>query len=369
MISDKRDPYHLYGRVACYLAVCIMCVISIASAGCIQTSPAAVTTGSPTASTAGTNPIIVLDSAGKETVLQQAAERIVATNSDCAEMLIAIGAADKIVGVSDTVYNNKMLMSQLSPGVVNIGNWQTPNVEAMMNLKPDVVICYSYASSPKNIDQIIAANLTIVSLDCYKMSTLVADASTLGNITGNIAGADKYAQFLQGYLKLAKGITANLTDAEKPTIYWESYTDYSSVGKGAGGDDMIKAAGGTNVAGNNTTTYPKVNAEWIVASNPSYIIKILSPTNNTTVDDFKKLRDTMSARPGMDRVDAVKNGHVYVMSNSISYGARGIVGLLYIAKLMHPDLYANVDPNAVLKEYAQEFLPGSDQGTFIYPTT
>lgn len=313
------------------------------------------------------NAIQFIDSNGNTVTLPKIAERIVSTDSDSTEMLIAIGAKDKIVGVTDTVAKNPLLMSQLPRNVSNIGNWQNPDVETILTLKPDVVISYSGVSKPKNIDKITAANLTIVYLDCYKMNALASDARALGAITGNTIQAEDYAQFLEKYLNSVKNTTSVLDSGQKPSIYWESYSDYTTVGKGAGGDIMINISGGTNIAGDNATTYPRINSEWIISKDPSYIIKMISPTNMTSGQDLSKLQSSIQKRPGMEKVDAIKNNKVYVMSGSIAFGPRAVVGLLYMAKILHPDQYTGVDPAKVLDEYSQKFLPGSNQGVFLYP--
>ncbi len=354
MISNKRRDYPLY-PVSC--AVLILAVIL---AGCTQ--PAA-----PTPTAAPDRSVTFIDSAGTEITLPRPAERIIATNSDCAEMLIAIGAGDRIVGVSDTVIANPLLMRQLPANVTNIGSWSTPNVEIMMSLRPDAIVCYAYANKPKNIDQIWAANLTIVSLDCYKLSTLTADARALGAMTGGGERAGEYVTFLEKYLKLVRGRTATLDTADKPAVYWESYTAYSTVGKNAGGDQMIAMTGGANIAGDNTTTYPKVNAEWVIAKNPAYIVKTFSATEVNTTEDAARFVADVTARPGFEKVDAVKDGRVYVIPGNVASGARSVIGIVYLAKLFNPSLYQDLDPAAVVKEYSEKFVPGADGVIYIYP--
>ena len=349
------------------ILICGMLLVAIMAAGCTQNSQSA-----PDQSNSHVNTTVkFVDSNGNEVTLPKTADRIVATNADCAEMLIAIGAKDKIVGVTDTVKSTPLLMAQLPGNISSIGNWQTPSVETIMSLKPDVVICYSYASKPKNIDQLNAANLTIIYLDCYKMSTLSHDARALGTITGNTNQAEDYAQFLEKYQNMVTDNTSKLSAAQKPSVYWESYTEYSTVGNTSGGDVMISMAGGVNVAAANASlyasAYPKINSEWVIKNNPSYALKMISPTNVTSMDNLKKLQETVVARPGMDKADAVKNGHVYVMSGTVAFGPRAVIGLLYTAKILHPDLYKDVDPRAVMSEYSHKYLPGADQGYFIYP--
>ena len=56
-------------------------------------------------------------------------KRIVVTNSDAAEMLIAIGAGDRIVGVTDSTKNVSYIIKRI-PDAESIGNWQVPEYRA-----------------------------------------------------------------------------------------------------------------------------------------------------------------------------------------------------------------------------------------------
>jgi iron complex transport system substrate-binding protein len=349
-----------------------MILATVMAAGCTQSSPSpTATTPTATVTTQANTVVTFVDSNGNQVTLPDTAERIVSTNSDCTEMLIAIGVADKIVGVTETVAKTPLLMAQLPANVSNIGNWQSPDIETMMTLKPDVVICYSGSSKPKNIDQILAANLTLVYLDCYKMNTLSHDARALGTITGNTMQADDYAGFIDKYENMVIDNTSKLSAGQKPSVYWESYSDFSTVGNTSGGDTMVSMTGGLNIATYNASlyalTYPKVNSEWVITNNPSYVFKMVSASNVTSADDLKTAQAKVIARPGMSKVNAVTNGSVYAMSGGIAFGPRAVIGMLYAAKALHPDIYESMDPQAVLDEYAQKYLPGSNTGYFIYP--
>ena len=48
-------------------------------------------------------PLTVTDTAGREVTFTQPIERIIVTSSDAAEAVVMLGAADKVVGISETV--------------------------------------------------------------------------------------------------------------------------------------------------------------------------------------------------------------------------------------------------------------------------
>lgn len=315
----------------------------------------------PTPSAAPTS-ITITDSTGKNVTLPATANRILVTNSDAAEVLIAIGAKDKIIGISDTVKNNQLLAPMLST-VPSVGVWDNPSVEKIAELKPDVVITYA-SWKPKNADQFNAANITFVALDCYRLNTLSADIRAMGTIAGKEQNATAYAQFVDDNIKLVKDRTANLTNESKPHVYWEQNSAFSSAGSGSGGDDLIKAAGGLNIAGNQSGTGPKVSSEWVAKENPQIILKTTGYA--TTPANMSGIIAEINNRTGLASTSAVADHKVYVLKTSIAFGPKGVIGLMYTAKIIHPELFKDIDPNTAFDQYASRFVPGANISS-VYP--
>jgi len=335
-------------------------LFATALAGC--TSPTVTPSATPTATA---QPVTITDSTGKVITLPHAADRIVVTNSDCAEVLIALGAKDKIVGIVNTVNNTPLMASQLG-NVTSVGVWDNPSVEDILALKPDVVI--SYASwKPKNIDQFTAANITLVQLDCYKMDNLTSDIQKMGVLSGEEDNATAYVNFIEDNMKIVTDRTANVTADQKPAVYWEqNTTTITTAGKGSGGDTLIRMAGGNNIAGNQTQAYPQVSAEWILQSNPDIIIRNVGYVKSQ--DYMAGMITNVENRTGMENVNAVKNKKVYVMSTAVAYGPKGFMGMLYMGKILYPDRFKDVDPQKALDTYAQRFVPGANDYVYIYPS-
>lgn len=307
--------------------------------------------------------IVITDSSGDTVRLADTADRIIATNSDAAEVLIAIGAKDKIIGVSDSVLKTPTIASQLPSNVSSIGSWSTPSLEKITALNPDLVITYS-STKPTNIEQFTKASIPVVGFDFNKLNTIPTEVKQLGNITASEAGASTYVQFFNNYTVLVAKRTLNVSSQERPSIYWEGYTSYTTASNGTSADQLVTLAGGNNIAKTETAPYPKVSAEYVITNSPDVIIKVVS---NSTQSDLSTAVNEMASRTGFSTINAVQNNSVYALSKEIAYGPRSIVGLLYLAKIFYPDQFNDVTPSNVLTEYSQKFLPGVDQGVFIYP--
>ncbi|MCD5412847.1 MAG: hypothetical protein LR006_01855, partial [Dehalococcoidia bacterium] len=75
----------------------------------------------------------------------------------------------------------------------------------------------------------------------------------------------------------------------------------------------------------------------------------------------------LRARPGWENLEAVKEGRVYLVSMDLSFGPLAILLHLYVGKILHPELFADLDPEAILREYFEEFHGVELKGIFIYP--
>ena len=68
---------------------------------------------------------------------------------------------------------------------------------------------------------------------------------------------------------------------------------------------------------------------------------------------------------------AVKNGDVYLESPDFFGTPRYMIGLAYQAKWFHPDLFSDLDPEAIHQEYLTRFMridyDLGKHGVFVYP--
>lgn len=307
--------------------------------------------------------ITITQTDGTKVVLTTRPERIIVTNSDAAEMMIVLGAADKIVGITESTKNVSYIMMQV-PDAVSIGDWQTPNIEQMLALKPDVVISYA-SSKPKNLDQMIAANITILYLDCYRLPKLAQDARAVGVLTGNEERAEEYAQMVENTTSLVMRRVATLSPEQLPTVYFEGYSDYTAAGTGSGSDELLMMAGGKNtVAAVSTASSPKVSAEWVVSENPDYVMKVI-PAKETR--PYSVIADTLKARAGWDTMSAARENRICLFASAIEYGPKAYIGLSATAKVLHPELFVDLDPQEMLDQYAAEYVPDTNTTMMMYP--
>ena len=302
------------------------------------------------------------DTPGNTITLPAVAERVVCLNSDAAETMVALGAGDKVVGLTESVMTDTVLMGHI-PKAVSVGDWQTPSVEKILQLKPDAIITYS-SSKPKNGDQFTSAGINLTYLDCYKFTTLKHDVSSLGTMIGASDMAVKYISFMNKWEEKVNSRISSLPAEKIPTVYVEGYSDYSAQGKDSGVDLLMGIAKGKNLAAELGEQWPKVTPEWVISENPSVIIKTASLKPDKTLE---QVRTDLLSRTGFDNLTAIKDKRIYVLNGDLTYGPRSPAGFVYLAKVLHPDELKVISPDDVLKEYSDLFVSGMEKGDYYSP--
>jgi iron complex transport system substrate-binding protein len=362
------------------ISVLLFIIVLAFCAGCVNTSPQPVPATAPTTSginpgtpvgttTSGVSPagdvkpLNTTSNINQSMAIKGPVHRIVVVNTNAAELLVALGAKDNIVGASETVKNHPVLGSQFAD-IESIGSWQTPNIEKIISLNPDLVVSYA-SSKPKNEDQFTQNHIPILYIDCYRLDTLESDAKILGSLTVTENAADSYGNLVNTWQNMVRSRVSNVSLADKPRVYFEGYSDYNAQPGSSGSGLLVRLAGGRNIAENLSVASSKVSAEWVVTENPDVIIKVVSPTKDGI--NFTAVHSQMVTRPGMQNVNAVRNNRVFVISADVAYGPRSYTGLLSIAKMLYPDRFSDISPETALDEYARNYVPGTNQTPFVFP--
>jgi len=298
--------------------------------------------------------IFITDANGELHTIHPPVKRIVTQNSDLIEMLTILGAGDTIVGASENILDFPDMVSHI-PHAESIGNWQTPNIEKILSLHPDLMI--TYGGRTKNVNQILAANISAVALDLYHVPTLPREARILGQITGKEERAEEYASFVENYLALIESRLNSHNKTAMLKIYMEHYGEYASEGKESAGTELLALLHTSHIGADLPGLTQKVSPEWIIEQKPDVIIKIVN-NKSLSWDDLNQTRKDIMNRIGFDFIPAVKSGRVYVINADLLNSPRGIIGAFYVAKALYPGLFDDVNPEQILTEYADRFNSG-----------
>jgi iron complex transport system substrate-binding protein len=231
-------------------------------------------------------------------------KRIVSLSATGTEMLFAIGAGKQVIAVDDqSNYPADAPKTDLSGF--------KPNVEAIANYKPDLVVITDSAEEIKAGVQAIGAAVFIQPAaktleDSYKQ------LRDLGKVTGHVTQAEAVVKKMQA--DLAELEASLPTNAKGLTYYHELDNTYFSVTSNTFIGSVYKLLGLENIADaadKDGSGYPQLSAEYVLQSDPDLVF----------LADTKCCQQTaavVAKRPGWDKLKAVKNGAVVELDDDIA---------------------------------------------------
>ncbi|MEA1864959.1 MAG: ABC transporter substrate-binding protein [Euryarchaeota archaeon] len=300
-------------------------------------------------------------------------ERIFPTPSDVVSVMRSLKLEkDRIVGITSRVKGGDAYFPEFSE-LPCIGT-RPMDYEAILNLHPDLVIVGT-SSLEKHAEKL--PGVTVVAFDCWRPETHVDEIRRLGYIIDKEDEALEYIDFYSGVMDTIKDAVDEIPEADRPKVYFESRSPYGTGGEGSGYHAKVTAAGGNNIFGD-LSGYPKVDAEEVIKRNPEIIVKKPGSSGADSYylgADITELTDAITEiinRPELAKVEAVKDERVYAVHGSPIEGARHFVGIAYMAKWFHPELFEELDPDAIHQEYITEYQELPDDfldthGVFVYP--
>jgi iron complex transport system substrate-binding protein len=292
---------------------------------CTSSTPSApAPTPTPPASAAAAFPTSVTDFQGRSVAISKRPERIVSIGPSNTEFLFALGAGDRVVGDDDFSDEPAAAKTKEHVGGVKV------NLEKVVSLKPDLIVTVKFSDG--TVEALSQSTAAVLVVDPQNASDVARTASVLGNAVG--ADGDRLASDIQAKLDAVKAKTAN---AAKPRVFHEidasDLTKMYTVGPGSFVDDLIKLAGGTNIAAAAKSQYPTISAEEVVRADPEIVV-LADAAYGTT-------GEAVAARPGWSSLSAVKNKRVYPVNGNLFSrpGPRLGAAAEEYAKLVHPELY------------------------------
>lgn len=309
----------IFGKKGISIIVLAMMIVSLfASCAGSKTS----TTNTDTKK--GTFPVTITDSFGRKVTLDKKPERIVSLAPNITETVAALNASDRLVGRTDYCDFPENIKS-----VQSIGTLEQPNIEKIVDLKPDVVIASSLVSKDV-VQKLEKLNVKVAVISGVESFDGVYQ--TIGNVAKLIGEDEAGAKIISDMKKKVTDITEKVKNAKKPKVYYVvgfgQSGDYTA-GKGTFIDELIQMAGGTNAAGD--VQGWKYSLEKLVENDPDIMIC-------SKYFDSKK---GIIAANGYKDLRAVKEGKLFEIDNNMldRQGPRMADGLEAIAKIIHPELF------------------------------
>lgn len=358
----------VFATISCLLITCMLVGLLSCTKKDSSATGAAASSGGRAAATR-----TIVDHTGAEVVLPAEINRIVIAGLMPMPSVYCLyaGSSDRLVGIpaSSKAAAENSLLIQAFPG---LGGLPTDfeangvvNVERLLELEPDVVF---YGSSNTQTRQTLdnagipAVGFSTTQAGYNTVETYAGWIELLGQVfagdsqldTGRAAEIVQYGRDVEA---MVKERLAGVAQEDKPRVmiayYYDDAGGLRTSGSNFFGQYWIETAGGVNVA-SELDGMPYINMEQVYQWNPDTIlITNFSPrlpedflTNSIAADDWSP-------------VAAVQRGRVYKfplgMYRWFPPSPDTPLSLMWIAKTLHPDLFADIDLDQMVRDYFKRF--------------
>ncbi len=281
--------------------------------------------------------ITVVDDLGYRVTVKRYPKRIVSLAPSNTEILFAIGAGNRVVGVTKYCDYPPKAVKLIKEGkIAIIGGYTTVNIEKVVELKPDLVVA-SYGNGIETIQKLRSLGIPVVCLNPKNLTQVMHDIWLLGVLTGEEKNASKLISWMKRKIYEIERIVSKAKS--RPTvvhIIWNKPIWVS--GRGTFVDELIRLAGGVNAV--KKKGWVEISKEELLEMNPDVIIV---NSGGGMGGKGKALYNWLIHDPVLSKLKAVKEGRVYVINADIvsrpSY--RLVYALEDFARFIHPELFKN----------------------------
>ena len=258
------------------------------------------------------------------------ARRVISIIPATTEMLFAIGAGDRVVGVGS--YDRFPRDVDKLP---RVGALLDPNVERILSLRPDLVILYGTQTDLRR--QLERANVPYYAYVHRGLPDIMQTIRSLGARVGVEAAANALADRIERQLAGIRARVAKQPRVRTLLVFGREPGTLRNIDASGGVGflhDMLETAGGTDVMADAKQQSVTMTTELVLARAPEAIVELRYARGSVTnADDLR----AWSALPS---VPAVKNHRVVLLEGEefVVPGPRVGTATERLARALHPEL-------------------------------
>ena len=259
--------------------------------------------------------------------------RIVSTSPSITEMLYALGLGSRVVGV--TTFCHYPPEAATKP---KIGNYLEPSLEAIVALRPDLVV--AEVSGVRRAERLSSLKLNVIEVDDSTLAGIYESIARIGRAAGVPGHAGALTARIRGSLDQVRQRTANLARPRVMFVVGRApgrLEDLVVAGRSSYLDEVMAFAGGNNIFRDTIAAYPKVTLEEVLARNPEVIVDMgeMAQTIGVTERDKRAVLALWSRFPTLA---AVKQKRVFAVAKDIYVvpGPRVVDAAREFARMFHP---------------------------------
>lgn len=268
------------------------------------------------------------DRAVAESIDQKIARRVITLTPSLTELVFALGAGDRLVGVSDFCD-----YPDAAKRLPRVGSFLAPAIERILSLQPDLVLLDGVQGDAATM--LKQAGTHAVAVPMQDLAQVRASFTTVAAELGD-RHAQARALLTDLDRQLAELSSRVSAKPKRKTLFVVDRQIGSLRGLVAAGpnsyiDELLRLAGGQNIFADMAPRYAKVALETIEERQPDVI---LDAVHTDPAGAAARLADWQELRS----IAAVRDGRVHILANRmfVTPGPRLAEALRQLAALLHP---------------------------------
>jgi len=203
----------------------------------------------------------------REVTIDFPPKRIVSLAPSVTEMLFAIGLSKEIVGVTEFCNYPKEAKK-----IRKVGGYYKPSLELIVSLKPHLAVGAADGPNKLHLEKLSGLGVQCFFVKPKKIDEILVTMKTLAMVTGKEETAKKTLREMKNRVAQVDKIVKSIPKEDRPKVFYAiDHANLWTTGKGTFVDDLIKRAGGINIAGSKKGWY-QYNLEALILNQPDVII-------------------------------------------------------------------------------------------------
>lgn len=269
----------------------------------------------------------VTDLVGREVILSNNPQRVIALAPNITEIVFALGQQHRLKGV--TMYSDFPVQASKLP---KVGSYVHLDIERIVALKPDLCIAVKDGNPREIIMRLEAMNIPVYAINPVNLDSVIESINRIGELLNVSKRSKKLVQDISSRIKKVKFLVTKAS--YRPKVFFQiGISPIVSVGTHTFIHELIELAGGENLA-KGPIPYPRFSREKIIALRPDVII-ISSMARD---EAFEKIKAQWSNWP---ELPAVRKNQIFTVDSNIfdRPSPRMVEGLEMLARLLHPEIF------------------------------
>jgi iron complex transport system substrate-binding protein len=251
-------------------------------------------------------------------------KRAVSLAPSSTEILFAVGAGSLLVGVDR--YSD---WPPAAKSIERVGADIDPSLERVLALKPDVVFTAASANTAATVEALERLGLPVVVSEVGTLDDVYRDVALLGEAVGRRAQADEVVRTMRARIGAVSARVNALPAVPAVVVVWSQ--PLTVAGGKSHVAELLRAAGGTNIAADSPQPFPIFSLERVVERAPEVIV----------VGSHADVDPPLQPLRALTSVPAVRNHRIVLIDGDVMFrpGPRLPEGVEALGRALHPERF------------------------------